>query len=134
MRRSGLGRNRRSSQAGEVMGVAAADVFATLFSLMLVVIALKATDLLLAADPVAEPATTPIDVFVSPASVRVGDESPISIENLASRLRALGDNKSAVRIHVEATVAIEREHAILAAAMTAGVGAVSLSISGGEVR
>jgi hypothetical protein len=134
MRRNGLGRSGRLKQAGKVMGIAAADVFATLFLIMMVVIGLRAVDLPVAAGATADPATATVNVFVTPESVRVGDDGSIGgVKDLTARLLALG-KKSTVRIHVEPAVTIEREHAVLAAAMAAGAGDVSLSISVGEVR
>jgi biopolymer transport protein ExbD len=113
------------------MGIAAADVFATLFLLMLVVVGLRAADLPFATGATVDPSTLAVDVFVTPTSVRVGDEGPISVEYLVGRLGALGE-KSSVRIRIEPDVSIEREHAVLAAAMAAGVGNVSLSIQEGK--
>jgi hypothetical protein len=133
MRRNSFARRSTTSQAGEVMGIAAADVFANLFLLALVVIGLKVAELTLSAGQAAEPATTPTNVFVTPTVIRMGDAEPVAIDELPSRLKALAEG-SAIRIYVEPTVAIEREHAILAAAMAAGVGNVNLVISTREAQ
>lgn len=131
MWRDPTGRRGRLSRANEVMGTAGIDIFANLFLVTMLLIGSASSDLRLKTGQKTSPEKAQIDVVITRNGVFVANGGPIAIEDLASRIAALG-NQPSVRVRVEPAVPIEREHAVLAAVMAGGAVNVSLGLSTGD--
>jgi hypothetical protein len=110
------------------MGTAGIDIFANLALISMLLIGSGSSGLQLKAGRTILPERAQIKLLVTPDSIFVADTGPVPIEELASRIAALGDQPS-ILVRVEPAVSIEREHAVLGAVMTGGAVSVSLGLS-----
>lgn len=130
MRLDPLGRRRTLGRANEVMGIAGIDVFANLFMVVMLLVGSSAAELRLKPGQIPPPDQASIEVVVTPTGIFVADSGPIAVEELAERVAAF-DREPTIRLRVERSVPIEREHSVLAALMSAGASTINLDLSMG---